>query len=167
MNCLPTFLDFEAASFTGHPIEVAWNDAAGNIESYLIKPHPSWTEWDYHAQELHGISQDMLNRDGKDIGWVTTKMEEKLGGSLICSDNPWHEDQWCHMLFRAAGRTMTFGFVPTHMCLPDALVSNPRLMKQYTNVWRTEARSMAGRAHRAANDVQYWVYLWQKILENI
>ena len=39
---MPRFLDIEASSLsnTSYPIEIAWSDGQGNIESYLINPYP-------------------------------------------------------------------------------------------------------------------------------
>jgi len=66
---MPRFLDIEASSLSNisYPIEIAWFDGQGNIESYLISPNPigEWTDWDYYAQhEIHGISRAMCSEKG-------------------------------------------------------------------------------------------------------
>lgn len=56
---LPTFIDFEASSLrdTSFPIEVAWNNGT-EIESYIIRPAFDWSDWDYNAEGLHGLSRE-------------------------------------------------------------------------------------------------------------
>ena len=54
------FLDFEASSLgkQGYPIEVAWVLSNGEEESHLIRPDPTWTDWDLKAEAIHGIARD-------------------------------------------------------------------------------------------------------------
>jgi len=64
----PRFLDIEASSLSmdSYPIEVAWSDNYGTIESHLINPYSVeyWTDWDYNAQQIHGISRKQCREEG-------------------------------------------------------------------------------------------------------
>ncbi|MCC6742309.1 MAG: hypothetical protein IT175_00480 [Acidobacteria bacterium] len=43
-NALPSFLDFEASSLDGYPIEAAISPADGRVRSWLIRPTWRWTD---------------------------------------------------------------------------------------------------------------------------
>lgn len=53
---LPSFLDCEASSLDGYPIEVAISTADGESRSWLIRPTWRWTDWSPKAERLHGMS---------------------------------------------------------------------------------------------------------------
>lgn len=78
-DAFPCFIDFEASSLehNSYPIEVAWSDADGRIESWLIDTSgvPSWTDWDDRVQQgMHGP----LARDAS-----TSRPLAKLGRATI------------------------------------------------------------------------------------
>jgi len=66
------FLDFEASSLWvgSYPVEVAWVSEDDTAAGYLIRPEPGWTEWDPKAEDIHGISHEVLMRDGDDAAAV-------------------------------------------------------------------------------------------------
>jgi len=66
---MPRFLDIEASSLNdaSYPIEIAWSDEKGNIESHLINPYAieEWTDWDFYAEhKIHGLSRFMCRELG-------------------------------------------------------------------------------------------------------
>ena len=85
---LPLFIDFEASSLSGksYPIEVAWSDREGNIESWLINPEhypASWTDWNPGSERLHGLSRAYLAEHGTPPLKVAQRMNEQLKDQVL------------------------------------------------------------------------------------
>jgi hypothetical protein len=107
------FLDLEASSLDSgsFPIEVGWVDEAGQGESYLIRPEGNWigwTAWPWPgwsdaSEKLHGISRDLLTRDGQPAATIAARAHDTLSGHVICSDNPAFDEYWLGMLLRTGG----------------------------------------------------------------
>lgn len=101
------FLDFEASSLGkgGFPIEVGWVFEDGQGEGHLIRPAPGWTEWDREAEAVHGISRDMLLRDGKSHVEVAARMVQLLGDYDLVASAPSWDGKWLSKLLRSSGYT--------------------------------------------------------------
>jgi hypothetical protein len=99
------FLDFEASSLGkhGYPIEIAWILANGKEESYLIRPDPSWTDWDSKAETIHGISQARLESEGIAVSAVARRMMSALAGHSLYATAPSWDGKWLSRLLRTAG----------------------------------------------------------------
>ena len=99
------FLDFEASSLgkQGYPIEVAWVLIDGQEESHLIRPDPSWTDWDDEAERIHGISRDRLVVEGRTVDDVAQRMLDALSGRTLYATAPSWDGKWLSKLLRAAG----------------------------------------------------------------
>lgn len=102
----PVFLDFEASSATGWPIEVGWAEpVAGHVvsQSFLIRPEPEWddAEWDDIAAEVHGITPDQLARDGLPASIVADRVAAALDGRLLVSDAADADGAWLARLMEA------------------------------------------------------------------
>ena len=150
-NARPSFLDFEASSLDGHPIEVAISTADGRIRSWLIRPAWRWTDWSAKAERLHGISREMLARDGASVRDVARDLNEALADGVVYSDSPEYDGRWCRQLFEAAGVEMRFRIGHAGYLIPDVPGRNAAI--------ESEARRLAGPPHRAARDVAYLVEL--------
>jgi hypothetical protein len=107
MRDLPklAFLDFEASSLGkhGYPIEVAWVLSNGEEESHLIRPDPTWTDWDLKAQTIHGISRDRLHAEGAPVADVARRMMSALAGYALYATAPSWDGKWLSRLLRTAG----------------------------------------------------------------
>lgn len=99
------FLDFEASSLgeNGYPIEVAWVLASGEEESYLIRPDPSWIDWDPTAEAIHRISRDRLEAEGTSVPAVAQRMMSVLAGRSLYVTAPSWDGKWLSRLLRTAG----------------------------------------------------------------
>jgi len=99
------FLDFEASSLgkQGYPIEVAWVLVGGEEESHLIRPDPSWTDWDDEAERIHGISRNRLVVEGRTVDDVAQRMMDALSGHTLYATAPSWDGKWLSKLLRAAG----------------------------------------------------------------
>jgi len=107
MHDLPNiaFLDFEASSLgkEGYPIEVAWVLIAGEEESHLIRPDPSWNDWDEEAERIHGITRERLLSEGRSVEDVAQRMLTVLSGRTLYATAPSWDGKWLSKLLRAGG----------------------------------------------------------------
>lgn len=99
------FLDFEASSLGkhGYPIEVAWVLSTGEEESHLIRPDPTWTDWDLKAETIHGLSRDRLHAEGAPVTDVARRMMSVLAGYALYATAPSWDGKWLSRLLRTAG----------------------------------------------------------------
>jgi hypothetical protein len=99
------FLDFEASSLSkqSFPIEVAWVFEDGRSESHLIRPAPTWNDWDPKAEAIHHIDLEQLRRDGTDHADVARRMVAQLDGHDLVASAPSWDGKWLSTLLRAAG----------------------------------------------------------------
>jgi hypothetical protein len=154
----PCMIDFEASSLSSdsYPIEVAWSTPDGSIESHLIRPHWSWTDWDDYAErEIHHISHETLRIEGESPREVAAAMNNALAGQTVYSDAPEFDGHWLARLFEAAGLEPAFELGPVYPLFP-----NPISAADFSRL-TTEARSRVPGQHRAAWDVQFLLELWR------
>jgi hypothetical protein len=162
----PVFLDFEASSLQdrSYPIEVAWNNTDGSIESYLIDPSSTseWTDWSAKAEALHGISRARLRNEGRKPLWVCRRMNEALAGKTVYCADPDFDGMWLATLF-AAGRNEVprFALKGTDELLRHILAKTtgdvPQAIASVKQAWR---RSVPP-CHRAVGDVQCLLALYR------
>ncbi len=171
---MPRFLDIEASSLgvNSFPIEVAWSDHLGNIESHLINPYAieEWTDWDYHAQQLHGISRKMCREGGMHPDRVCNKMSESIKpGEIIYADGLPFDDFWIDTLYGAGSMLGYAQFRIMHSdlvmlsLLRKVELDDRKLLQLYERL-KMQARKMVGARHRAEPDVLYLIELWKLCL---
>jgi len=99
------FLDFEASSLgdDSYPIEIGWAAEDGSSEAHLIKPAPSWTDWDPAAEAVHGLTREQLRGEGEFHDEVAGRALEVLGGHDLFASAPSWDGKWMSVLLRAAG----------------------------------------------------------------
>lgn len=100
------FLDFEASSLSeeSYPIEVGWVFEDGREMAYLIRPAPSWLDWDAAAEAMHGISRARLLAEGTPHEDVCDRLVAMFEGNVVHASSPSWDGKWLSMLLRAAGR---------------------------------------------------------------
>ncbi len=153
-------LDFEASCYPddgrSFPIEVAVARLKdGEVRSWLIRPHPDWRDWtwDPGAERAHGISRELLEREGLPADQVIDELAAIVSGLEVVSDS--ESDQlWLEVLCSAAQREPPF-----------AIGSSAHLLKllgvagqtQENPTWQAadaEARRRFPQLHRARPDAQ-------------
>lgn len=141
-------IDIEASGLASnsYPIEVGIVLGDGQKFQCLIKPLPHWQHWDEHAQALHGITREQLQRDGVDIKTVCKKINEFCKGRTLYSDCWVADYRWLNLLFAEASVKMEFFCNPTEYFLPDE--ERPQWMN-YRHQYLAENGIQA---HRALND---------------
>lgn len=165
---LPNFVDFEASSLgpRSYPIEVGWSLDDGTVESHLIDPasQPAWTDWDPGAEhEIHGISRELIIKEGRDPLWVAARMNETLGGRLVYTDAPDWDGFWLQVLFDAAGLVPAFR-LGTAQALWYHKLDKGRdfdLRERFAELEHLASARISGPRHRAANDVRYFIELYR------
>lgn len=112
MECPAFFIDFEASGIApdSYPIEVAVVSSEASFNS-LIKPARYWTHWSFDAQDMHGLRQDQLRRQGDTPVAVARHMNQLFSGQVLCSDSP-QDTFWLDVLFEAADLAPTFELKP-------------------------------------------------------
>lgn len=99
------FLDFEASSLgeRSYPVEIAWVFEDGRSESYLIRPAPTWSDWDKAAEAVHHITRAELEEKGTPHDQIARRMVETLSGHQLHASAPSWDGKWLSALLRAAG----------------------------------------------------------------
>ena len=170
MPDLPRFLDFEASSLsdTSYPIEVAWSDPEGNVQSSLISPQSvdGWTDWSPASQKIHQIPREELIASGKPPAWVCARMREDLGGQILFTDSVRYDGFWLARLFTAAGEQPAFTLASSTDLivkrLSPTVQGRARALSRLAEL-EVVARSRVPQAHRAAWDVKYLLELWKLV----
>ncbi len=174
------FLDFEASSLGkhGYPIEVAWVFANGQEESHLIRPAPTWTDWDAGAEAVHGIPRGQLIAEGAPLETVAQRMVTVLTGAILYATAPSWDGKWLSKLLRAAG-------LPRHaLRLQDTDMAHRRALREIlkagdvpADLQRELMRDILAQAqhrddelgpaaHRALADAQREQRLWLDIRQH-
>ncbi len=113
MTNRPIFIDFEASSLSrhSHPIEVVWSGPDGAIQIFLIKPEPSWTDWDDYAENaIHSISRAQLHAKCLTAADVVEKKTAALSGQTVYASDPMFDGMWCEKLFDYKGYSVSLPF---------------------------------------------------------
>lgn len=106
MKPYPLFLDIEASSLTGWPIEIGLSQPGSvgiDTWSSLIHPRPDWrdADWDPDAEKVHGIARQRL-QSAPPADLVREAVEERMQAVMV-SDCPEFDGKWLAMLL---GRTV-------------------------------------------------------------
>jgi len=137
---MPRFLDVEASSLSmdSYPIEIAWSDNQCKIESHLINPYSidSWTDWDYNAQQIHGISRKECRKKGVHPCFLCSRMSESITpGETVYADGVPIDEGWIDVLY---GEGSDLGYAQFKIIHSDAIML-PLLQKIESN----EKKSLA------------------------
>ncbi len=107
---LPAVIDIEASGFgrESYPIEVGVVLPDGKSCCYLIKPDSNWTYWDGEAEQVHGISRELLFQKGAEPRQVAMELNDLLGGTKVYTD-AWSFDlSWLGKLYNIAEITQLY-----------------------------------------------------------
>ncbi|SEK23112.1 hypothetical protein [Ectothiorhodospira marina] len=165
-STLPCFLDFEASSLTqdSYPVQVAWSDGAGHLECWLIRPAPEWTDWCDQAEEMHGISQHLIEERGCDITWLCQRMNRALAGKVVFTDGVHLDRFWLRRLFVAGSFMPRFRLGDVYQLLEPRLPAPEyRLPDLLPGLMAQARRDTPGFAHQADSDVRYLLNLWRLV----
>jgi hypothetical protein len=110
LDTLPSIIDLEASGFgrDSYPIEVGFVLGNGNSFCSLIKPAEGWDRWDESAEQVHGITQEVLLKVGKPVSEIAGIINKQLSGETIYSDAWGNDSSWLGLLFDEANTPMKF-----------------------------------------------------------
>ncbi len=146
----PLVIDIEASGFGAgsYPIEVGVAMPDGQVRCLIIRPEPEWQHWDSKAEQLHGISREILLEHGSLVVDVARQLNEWLQGETVYSDAWGNDSSWLALLFDAAGVSQRFKLESLRALLSEHQVS----------VWHTTKNQVSnettGQRHRASTDAQ-------------
>lgn len=112
MTC-PALIDFEASCLPefgqSFPIEVAVARIDGQSRAWLIRPAEAWRCWDWsdEAERLHGISRDLLSREGLPAEQVAAELGAFAGDCQVYADADL-DQYWLEVLCQAARVPLPF-----------------------------------------------------------
>ena len=143
-----TFIDVEASGLGvgSYPIEVGVAMADTSMHCTLIRPDDDWIHWDNQAEDLHGITREILLVNGKSILKVAMLLNEWLDGQTVYSDAWGNDSCWLGLLFERASLQQRFKI--------DSVVS--LLSQEQMALWHSKkleiTKKMDLKRHRASSD---------------
>lgn len=140
----------------------------GHIHNYLINPYTvhEWIDWDYEAQQLHGISRQQCRERGVHPSWLCDKLDQSIEYTeTVYADGGPIDQDWIDVLFQAGSPRGVSAFKVVHsdvIMLPllSQVETDPKQCGQLYDQLKHEARRKAPGQHRAAYDVQYLIELF-------
>ena len=156
----PCFIDFEASGLgnRSYPIEVGWNLPDGTVRSFLIRPLPSWNHWCERAEAVHGISRAELLADGVSVEAICARLCRDMQGWEIYEDGGLFDREWLGQLLVAGGCPSPI----FQVCDCCAWLFFPDMPLPKKKALQEQAWKIAGRRHRAGNDVR-WFLEWLRL----
>lgn len=145
---IPTIIDIEASGFGGqsYPIEVGVVTYLSERYCRLIKPQADWQHWSEEAQQLHGITRELLAKKGVKPAQVCLELNQLLIGQTVYSDGWVADNPWLIKLFEAAGMEMKFTLSPLENILTE------QQMEKWHDTHKSICASTNCERHRASND---------------
>jgi DNA polymerase III epsilon subunit-like protein len=144
-------IDIEASGlhFDSYPIEIAVL-VGDKRKSWLIKPQDEWEYWDDNAEAMHGISRELLQKEGIKAATVVQELDEFLAGSIepLYSDAAYWDADWIDTLYFSVNQKRTFYIDSLFDLLDDQQQTRFKQEKERLAI------SERFRQHRAAEDVE-------------
>jgi len=146
----PIIIDVEASGFGrgSYPIEIGVVLPDGTPHCFLIAPARNWTDWDPQAEQVHGISREILQNYGRNLEDVAWHLNELLRGKTVYSDAWSFDMSWVGKLYDAAHLPQTFRIASLHELLGDRQAESWDAAKQQVT------DELALRRHRASGDAR-------------
>ena len=152
---VPAFIDVEASGLgtRGYPIEVGLITSEGSMYCSLISPPEDWsrldaTAWDAKAEQVHGITRDILQAHGKPLVEVARELNRIAAGKTLFSDAWGNDYPWLARLFDAADLPMRFSVESSRKLLDDAEAG------RWQNAKQKVIEELQLRRHRASSDAK-------------
>lgn len=102
-NGVEYFLDFESSGLhpDSYPIEIGICGPGYEYDT-LIKPVSRWTHWDYNAEDMHGLSRELIEEEGFEATSLCLLLNERFAGLVLWADSNL-DAMWMAELFEASG----------------------------------------------------------------
>jgi len=144
----PNIIDIEASGFgiDSYPIEVGVALNTGQKYCALIKPANNWLYWDQKAEQVHGLSLEVLWEYGKPIGTVARELNTLLENLTVYSDGWVVDKPWLSRLFYQSGCEPSF-----FLSSLEYILKEPQ-MAIWTETKTQVIADLALTRHRASTD---------------
>ena len=144
----PSIVDIEASGFgtDSYPIEIGVAKANGERYCALIRPSNDWHFWSEPAEQLHGITRDMLKSRGRNPKEVCQELNDFLGDAEVFSDALAHDQQWLQRLYDDAH------WVPTFTLRAIEHIMNEAQFEIWDTTKKGIAKQLKVSRHRASSD---------------
>jgi hypothetical protein len=168
----PIFIDFEASSMQGFPIQVAYGSCEADLKCHLIKPLNHWNNaiylWDFNAQDIHGFSKAYINDYGVNATTVAKEVSEDLKGKTIYADSG-VDLFWLQYLLDDSAEVTGETYAEPRFKLINKLMYE----RGMDDIKAAKAMGLASErfrakgliAHKADNDVLRHIYTWEALME--
>lgn len=146
----PIIIDVEASGLGGgsYPIEVGLALPNGGRHCYLITPVRSWKHWDDEAEQVHGISRELLAAHGRPVQDVAWRLNELLRNRTAYSDAWSYDMAWLAKLYDAAKMRQNFRVADISELIDESQHGRWQAVK------REVAEELGLQRHRASGDAR-------------
>lgn len=155
----PIIIDIEASGFGrgSYPIEIGLALADGIRHCYLITPARTWRHWDAGAEQVHGISRELLLGHGRPIRDVAWRLNELLQGRTAYSDAWSHDMSWLGKLFDEADVLQSFRIGD----IAELLDEDQR--RVWHGIKQEVIEALGEPRHRASGDARILQETWRRL----
>lgn len=118
---MPPFIDVEASGFGrgSYPLEIGLALSDGRSMCRLIRPLEGWIHWDEKAEQLHGISRELVMASGFEAGDVAQWLNTELAGQVVYTDAWGNDNSWVARLFSEMGLIPRFRLETLRLLLSE------------------------------------------------
>lgn len=160
------FVDFEASSLMGYPIQIGWAELDLDkmsvfSDSILIRPVDFWADqedlWSDNAEAMHGLSMDKLKSEGVDVVEVCRRVDSTFDDAIAYSDNASYDGRWADMMYQESGYKKAWRCEDVRSLFKD--VDTVILRNSFIR-----AKERAPEYHRADQDAARLAWAWFYVL---
>ena len=160
---VPPIIDLEASGFGSgsYPIEIGYALEDRVVHSCLVKPVEGWSHWSDEAEQIHGISRQLLLTEGVPVRDIAMRLNEALAGKTLYSDAWSFDSSWLGRLFDEAELVQRFRLETINRLL------TPEQMEIWHDTKKTLWMELGIERHRAANDVRVLQETYLRVVGSI
>lgn len=162
MSFTPSVIDIEASGFgaRSYPIEVGIVTADGSRYCRLIKPFEGWDFWDGSAENVHGITRDLLLSKGVAGQQVCHELNKLFTEQTLYCDG-WSVDYpWMIRLFEQSKVAMNFRVSAIELILQE------EHLVEWANKKSQIQHQLQLQRHRASNDAEIVQKTYLALVQN-
>ncbi|WP_078121872.1 3'-5' exonuclease [Thiosocius teredinicola] len=157
----PIIIDIEASGFGkgSYPVEIGLVLPEGSRHCYLVAPARNWRHWDQEAEQVHGISRDVLEAHGRPVQDVAWRLNELLKNKVVYSDAWSFDMSWLGKLFDAANMQQSFRVADI------AELIDEQQRDRWGQVKQQVVEELGLRRHRASGDARILQETWRRVVQ--
>lgn len=157
----PIIIDIEASGFGkgSYPVEIGLVLPDGSRHCYLVAPARSWRHWDESAEEVHGISRELLEAHGRPVQDVAWRLNELLRNKTVYSDAWSFDMSWLGKLYDAANMQQSFRVADI------AELIDEQQRDRWGKVKMQVVEELGLRRHRASGDARILQETWRRVVQ--